>query len=35
MNWIEIIFKILEYVMELLRIIGMGGSIRDWNIVTW
>ncbi len=36
MNWLKIIYKILEYVMELLRNIGgMGGSIQDWNVATW
>lgn len=35
MNWLEIIYKIMEYVMEFLRIIGVGGMIQDWNVVTW
>ena len=41
MNWIEILIKILDFFSEVILPLfaeifgGFGGTIQDWNVITW
>ena len=41
MNWIEIISKILNFISEVIIPLiaeffgSIGGTIQDWNVITW
>ncbi len=40
-NWIDIITQILDFISEVILPLfaeifgGLGGTIQDWNVVTW
>ncbi len=41
MNWIDILIKILDFFSEVILPLfaeifgGLGGTIQDWDVITW
>ena len=41
MEWMEILIKILNFISEVILPLfaeifgGLGGTIQDWNVITW